>query len=311
MAESKNKASRSRIWNYFEPIDSRITKCLICESEYRNSGNTTNLIDHLKRKHTQQYNEVIQLNNNEIPEAIENIEKEEQEEEEPQNDITETEKDSEYSDIQVVKVKFIFKKYNLFKFVFLQIVPLPHARSEVWNYFGFVANDEGHILDRSKVVCKICASTFCYSGNTTNFYSHLKSMHSEVQMRSVLGKSPRTPKRTYLNMIEDNNNYENNQENSMFEVNNTLTDEEPLPERSTQDIIYIDDITQCLVDFLVTDCRPLCVLQGRGFQRVLKLLAPGYVLPEKQRLTNALRKRYDEMRKENESLPTDAYHNNI
>lgn len=190
-------------------------------------------------------------------------------------------------------------------------MPLPHARSEVWNYFGFVANDEGHILDRSKVVCKICASTFCYSGNTTNFYSHLKSMHSEVQMRSVMGKSPRTPKRTYLNMMEDINNYEYSQENSLCETNNnnTLPDDEPIPERSSQNIIYIDDITQCLVDFLVTDCRPLCVLQGRGFQRLLKLLAPGYVLPEKQRLTYALRKRYDEIRKENESFPTDVYNN--
>lgn len=113
MAESKSKSSRSRIWNYFEPIDSRITKCLICESEYRNSGNTTNLIDHLKRKHVQQYNEVIQLNNNELPEAIETIEKEEivAEDEETTNDVNETEKDNEYSDIQVVKVKFLIENH--------------------------------------------------------------------------------------------------------------------------------------------------------------------------------------------------------
>src|SRR5699024_8246657 len=72
-----------------------------------------------------------------------------------------------------------------------QIVPLPHARSEVWTYFGFVADQDGQILDRSKVVCRLCSSSFCYSGNTTNFYSHLKSMHSEIQMRSVPSKNAR------------------------------------------------------------------------------------------------------------------------
>ncbi|OTF81802.1 hypothetical protein BLA29_010455 [Euroglyphus maynei] len=148
-------------------------------------------------------------------------------------------------------------------------------------------------MDRTKVVCKICASTFCYSGNTTNFYSHLKSMHSEVQMRHTPAKTSRQMKRSYSNFMDDggdsmdavgtsNESYYHHSNNN----GNITLDDEPLPDRSMDTIIFVDDITQCLIDFLVTDCRPLCVLQ-----------APGYVMPDKQRLSNALRKRYDELRK--------------
>ncbi|KAH7645476.1 hypothetical protein HUG17_1014 [Dermatophagoides farinae] len=221
MSESKTKSSRSPIWHYFEPVDVKNTKCLLCQSTY-----------------------------------------------------------------------------------LVRVVPLPHARSEVWTYFGFVANDDGQIMDRTKVVCKICASTFCYSGNTTNFYSHLKSMHSEVQMRNISSKTARQMKRSYSNFLDDggdsmdavgtsNDSYYHHQNN-----NTGITlDDEPLPDRSLDSIIFVEDITQCLLDFLVTDCRPLCVLQGKGFQRLLRLLAPGYVMPDKQKLSNALRKRYEELRK--------------
>ena len=64
MSETKTKNSRSPIWHYFEPVDVKNTKCLLCESTYRNSGNTTNLIDHLKRKHRNEYNHVAEMMKN-------------------------------------------------------------------------------------------------------------------------------------------------------------------------------------------------------------------------------------------------------
>lgn len=172
---------------------------------------------------------------------------------------------------------------------------MPHARSEVWTYFGFVANDEGQILDRSKVVCKICASTFCYSGNTTNFYSHLKSMHSEIQIQVPFKNNRNSVKRSYGTMMEEGE-YQNDSHSASTSYR--AVDDDSIPERSRNDIIYVDDITQSIIDFLVTDCRPVCVVQGRGFQRLLRLLAPGYNLPDRQKLSVALRKRYDELRKE-------------
>ena len=195
----------------------------------------------------------------------------------------------------------------------LQIVPLPHARSEVWTYFGFVADQEGQILDRTKVVCRLCSSSFCYSGNTTNFYSHLKSMHSEVQIRSVPVKNSRSVKRTYSSMSNNNDNaddadYLNDTTNtsssgvhsrlSQHEV--ALADDEAIPPRSRSDLIHVDDITQSIVDFLVTDCRPVAVTQGKGFHQMLRLLAPGYTLPDKAKLAQSVRRKYELMRTERE-----------
>ncbi|CAG2180477.1 unnamed protein product, partial [Oppiella nova] len=34
----------------------------------------------------------------------------------------------------------------------VKVVPLPHARSEVWSYFGFIADDEGEIQDKKKAI---------------------------------------------------------------------------------------------------------------------------------------------------------------
>ena len=80
----------------------------------------------------------------------------------------------------------------------VKVVPLPHARSEVWSYFGFIADDDGEIHDKKKTICRICATTLCYSGNTTNLFTHLKAMHPEVnpQKLAPTNKAPRTGKKS-------------------------------------------------------------------------------------------------------------------
>lgn len=92
----------------------------------------------------------------------------------------------------------------------VKVVPLPHARSEVWSYFGFIADDDGEIHDKKKTICRICATTLCYSGNTTNLFTHLKAMHPEVspQKLAPTNKAPRlgkkSNKRKYLDDSEGN-----------------------------------------------------------------------------------------------------------
>src|SRR5690625_719328 len=90
MTEDTKKNARSPIWRFFEPVDPKNAKCLLCDGQYKNSGNTTNLIDHLKRRHRSSYVTVIELLKNpsnevdeanfdseEIPMAVENIKFEE------------------------------------------------------------------------------------------------------------------------------------------------------------------------------------------------------------------------------------------
>lgn len=50
---NKNKRKKnSAVWKYFKrSSDRKLAKCLTCQKEYRTSGNTSNLSDHLKRFH--------------------------------------------------------------------------------------------------------------------------------------------------------------------------------------------------------------------------------------------------------------------
>lgn len=85
MPETRSKNFRSPIWKHFEPVDSKTTKCLLCDQVYKNSGNTTNLTDHMKRRHREEY-EIIQaeleqqLDENNQPDEVVHLKYEENDE---------------------------------------------------------------------------------------------------------------------------------------------------------------------------------------------------------------------------------------
>jgi len=48
------KKNRSNVWEYYlkDPNSPGQSKCRICQSFFKYSGNTSNLWDHVKRKHS-------------------------------------------------------------------------------------------------------------------------------------------------------------------------------------------------------------------------------------------------------------------
>lgn len=200
-------------------------------------------------------------------------------------------------------------------------MPLPQARSEVWQYFGFLADDNGQIVDKTRVICRLCALSFCYSGNTTNFYSHLRAIHSDINLKrssNAVGKTPTSisnsspvraisPVRTISSTPKAGtkraapeadepatfDEFQENHEPSTSKANSDGT-------KNANDEYYVNSnkITESLVNFVVNDCRPVDVLYGQGFQKLINLLAPGYLLPKKSSLLMELRRRYDELQKE-------------
>ncbi|CAG2115736.1 unnamed protein product [Medioppia subpectinata] len=207
----------------------------------------------------------------------------------------------------------------------VKVVPLPHARSEVWSYFGFIADDDGEIQDKKKAICKICASTLAYSGNTTNLFTHLKAMHPEAQPQKLAptNRTPRTGKKfgkRKADVLDSPSGPLIVRAITYSSHNDHMFDEDPQngallnskPHKSHQNaynsasnvsdthnnVITTDDITNAIVNWLVKDCRPICVVEGKGFQELLRQLAPGYVVPDTRRLTTAVKKKYDEVRRD-------------
>jgi hypothetical protein len=59
-------------------------------------------------------------------------------------------------------------------------------RSEVWNYFGFEADESGIILNNRRYVwCRLCDSQLPFSGNTTNLSAHIARCRKTLR---VLGE---------------------------------------------------------------------------------------------------------------------------
>ncbi|KAJ8728544.1 hypothetical protein PYW07_006240 [Mythimna separata] len=54
--------SKSRVWDYFKKSNEKFAKCSLCKREYKLSGNTTNLIDHMKRKHNKAWSSTVSAN---------------------------------------------------------------------------------------------------------------------------------------------------------------------------------------------------------------------------------------------------------
>lgn len=51
---------KSVVWDFFTKNEEKST-CNICKTVYKHSNTTTNLVNHLKRKHPMQYNDKINV----------------------------------------------------------------------------------------------------------------------------------------------------------------------------------------------------------------------------------------------------------
>lgn len=286
----------------------------------------------------------------------------------------------------------------------VKVVPLPHARSEVWSYFGFIADDDGEIHDKKKTICKICTTTLCYSGNTTNLFTHLKAMHPDVnpQKLAPTNKTPRTGKKsnkrkfledsdnnlipieidssphyiirnvqfssasnnmtnatttdnstttdceqqqndhsisivhsinndinnaqinstkqnsTSFDLIDNSslvcssqmsnqmNNQMGNQISSQMnnQLNNQLNNQNNHVNLSTNNLsnqtesIQPEEITNCILNLIVRDCRPIELVTGKHFKELIKLLAPNYNLPDLDKLEQLVKKKYQDVRRD-------------
>uniref|UniRef100_A0AAV2K449 Hermes trasposase DNA-binding domain-containing protein n=1 Tax=Knipowitschia caucasica TaxID=637954 RepID=A0AAV2K449_KNICA len=54
------------------------------------------------------------------------------------------------------------------------------------------------------------------------------------------------------------------------------------------------DLTEALVDMVIEDSQPFSIVEGTGFRKLVKALAPSCVLPTRQTLKAMVEKRYRE-----------------
>ena len=61
----------------------------------------------------------------------------------------------------------------------VRILANKNGHSKLWKCFSFVATGSGdsETFDKKKAVCRLCKVVSPYSGNTTNFATHLEHHH--------------------------------------------------------------------------------------------------------------------------------------
>jgi hypothetical protein len=79
----------------------------------------------------------------------------------------------------------------------IRIIAHPHAKSFVWQHFGFVPLGDSDTPDRRRVLCRLCLRELPYCGNTTNLQYHLQRYHRDVMPAGLreMRPSPRTARR--------------------------------------------------------------------------------------------------------------------
>ncbi|XP_032869171.1 zinc finger BED domain-containing protein 1-like isoform X1 [Amblyraja radiata] len=130
------------------------------------------------------------------------------------------------------------------------LVSLGRAQSRYWTFFGFQGDTLGRILDKTKIICKLCGVRLSYSGNTTNLRQHLIYKHRQ-EYNQLVGVTPATQKET-----QDH------------------------PARTPMVMTTpVGRTTRAISDFIVTDLLPLRTIEGEGFVQMMSVLEPTYKIP--------------------------------
>ena len=61
-----------------------------------------------------------------------------------------------------------------------EIVPNQGAKSRVWDHFGFIKTKDDPVVDKTRVVCKLCLTKLKFSRNTTNLAGNMGTVGDKL-----------------------------------------------------------------------------------------------------------------------------------
>lgn len=153
-----------------------------------------------------------------------------------------------------------------------ELLPLEKAKSAVWAYFGFPANNgnfvEAERKKRTKVFCKLCDMDFSYKGNTTNMITHLNYCHKEeyeivkkqldaqAQDKHVSSEVSCSSQRTIVSSFE-----------LLTPYSRTLS--------------RWNKLTNSITYFIAKDMLPISTVNDHGFRQMLQKFDPRYTPPDR------------------------------
>ncbi|XP_054290124.1 E3 SUMO-protein ligase ZBED1-like isoform X2 [Macrosteles quadrilineatus] len=309
----------SIVWKFFNKNSNDLAMCILCKKEIRHNSSTTNLRDHLHRKHPECLSLKLQDDGTEIvvinPNASVNASM-------GSIDVAgETSGGEQQVIYKMPEEKQVFNYNKL-------VVPMS-MRSVYWKCFGFPANADGEVLTKSKIICLLCKSVISYNRNTSNLRMHLQNKHQADLMQLEHSQSPKKPRETKdrrqkkvvgnvfmtdmngtLVIGGESNENANSSIMEDYHAANSLGNEGGssqqihrsgkqvtlvVPGGETQSctieslhpfMIPVDSKSVCdaIAEFVVTDLQLPEIVEGRGFQRLIATLKSPCEIPSKSKL---------------------------
>ncbi|KAM4652186.1 E3 SUMO-protein ligase ZBED1-like [Discoglossus pictus] len=147
------------------------------------------------------------------------------------------------------------------------LVSLGRAQSRYWTFFGFQGDAYGRIIDKTKIICKLCGVRLSYSGNTTNLRQHLIYKH----------------RREYNELVGTQGAVVDPQKNMDSVSSRDL---------AARAIVAptVGRTTKAVADFIVRDLMPVEIIEGEGFTQMLSILDPTYKPPAASFLAHTILK---------------------
>ncbi|OXU16708.1 hypothetical protein TSAR_016529 [Trichomalopsis sarcophagae] len=85
--------------------------------------------------------------------------------------------DHKQNGMQTVFAKFMKEKKEKYYIRYRKLVVPQSMRSIYWKFFGFLADENGEIVTRVRIVCLLCKAQITYNRNTSNRRMHLQNKH--------------------------------------------------------------------------------------------------------------------------------------
>ncbi|KAK1879672.1 Zinc finger BED domain containing protein 4 [Dissostichus eleginoides] len=115
--------------------------------------------------------------------------------------------------------------------------------------------------DKKKAVCQICDKKLAYHSGTTTLKSHLDAVHPHASQPSTSST-----------------------------IQQTLQSQKPITEKRKR------EITDAIEDFIAMDMRPIYIVEGEGFRKLMKKMEPGYTVPKRSSILDAMSLKYSDHR---------------
>ena len=154
---------------------------------------------------------------------------------------------------------------------FEKLVAKPKCKSKVWKHFGFPADAHGEVMDKKKIVCRLCKAIIAYLGNTSNLTYHLQRAHSQelVELREDSGDKPGPSVQPTAKQ---------KQQSLPGIVGRSIL----FPQDSAKHKLLVD----ATADFICQRLLPLRVVDESSFRRLLEIAEPRFQLPHRTHFTD-------------------------